>query len=564
MGVPTKNITAPIESQRLSYLNKTGRKIIAYYDSLAGTEIEPYIVVVLPKYGETKKNNLQLAFTMAANGLHVLRFDHTCHVGESEGAMTDFTLPGAVDDVLTTLDFVQEHFGVKKVVLVSSSLSSRSALRAAALDSRIRKLVCLVGVFNVSYTLREVYREDLVANHIDGKTWGVADILGHEIDFDNFLRELVKANMHDLQGTIYDLSRTSASAAYFGAENDPWVDREEVALALGRRRDSEVHLVAGAMHEVRENQEKGVEVYDDIVRACFLEGRPEDSVILRPEKKPLLRQNKIERDYLRKAKEKDFEPETDFWGSYLEKYSLLDRVDDYRRYLDTVGDLLGRIDGGDIVLDAGCGNGLFGVWLIRDVLSRNGQGAGYQGPPVYVGLDLTCKGLSDAMMQHCDAQKPSNGHGALLPDFIYGCMDLDVFSDPENKGELAVEFGENTFDKVCCSLLISYLKEPQRLIDKLYKILKPGGTLVVSSMKPFCDMSMIYRDFMDQKVSAGELEMGRDLLRAAGKIKIKEELGYYVFFSGEEMSAMADDAGFRRIEFRECFGGQAHVVKAEK
>ena len=559
MAVVSKNSVTPIESRRLNYPDRSGRRIVAFYDRLKGRPRKSFMVLLLPKYGETKKNNLQLAYTMAANGLHVLRFDHTCHVGESDGAMTDFTLAGAVDDILVTLDYIESEFGINKIVLVSSSLSSRPAIRAAALDRRIRRLVCLVGVFNLRFTLNEVYREDLVADHIGGKTWGIADILGHEIDFDNFLREAVRADMHDLSGTVSDLKKTPVPVVYFGAENDPWVDRGDVNLALDGRKDSEVYLLEGAMHEVRENQAKGAKVYNDIVRSCFLVGRSR-SRLVRPDKKGMFRQNKIERDLLRKAKEKEFEPETDFWSAYLEKYSLLDRVQDYRDYIELVGGLLGSIGDGDIVLDAGCGNGLFGVWMIRDILSRNG--IQHSEPPLYVGLDLTRKGLHDAMTKHLGMQSPGvPGH---YPRFIYGCLDLDEFSNPDYEGELVVRFEENTFDKICCSLLLSYLKEPERLLEKLYRILKPNGTLVISSMKPFCDMSMIYRDFMDQKVSSGELEMGRDLLRAAGRIKLKEELGYYVFLSGEEMSDMANRSGFRDVQFRESFGGQAHVVRAEK
>ena len=43
-------------------------------------------------------------------------------------------------------------------------------------------------VVNVRDTLFKVYREDLIGEHIAGRVWGVGDMLGHEADFDIFLK----------------------------------------------------------------------------------------------------------------------------------------------------------------------------------------------------------------------------------------------------------------------------------------------------------------------------------------------------------------------------------------
>jgi hypothetical protein len=53
-------------------------------------------------------------------------------------------------------------------------------------------------------------------------------------------------------------------------------------------------------------------------------------------------------------------------------------------------------------------------------------------------------------------------------------------------------------------------------------------------------------------------------LRAAGKIKVKEEQGYYTFFSTEELSEAMLALGFRNPTGQMSFGNQASVVMAEK
>jgi hypothetical protein len=79
-------------------------------------------------------------------------------------------------------------------------------------------------------------------------------------------------------------------------------------------------------------------------------------------------------------------------------------------------------------------------------------------------------------------------------------------------------------------------------------------------MKPFCDLSAIYRDFIEQKASRPDVESARELLRAAGAIKVKEEQGFYVFFSGEQLTGMLERAGFNRVQCFSSLGNQANVV----
>ena len=65
-------------------------------------------------------------------------------------------------------------------------------------------------------------------------------------------------------------------------------------------------------------------------------------------------------------------------------------------------------------------------------------------------------------------------------------------------------------------------------------------------------------------VTPEEIEAGRDLLRAAGKIKLKEEVGHYAFFSQTELAGLVLDAGFDVSETRQSLGDQAVVIKAVK
>ena len=555
-----------LHTENATFPSRNGLAVAACVDHIGETldRTRPWAVIA-PKFGETKKNSLQLAYFLAANGLNVLRIDHTNHVGESAGDQTFFTLSGGAADLLGCGDFLERTHGVTAFTLVANSLSARTALRAAALDRRVAHLVALVGVVNLQHTLAAVYRDDLVGGHLAGRRWGIGDMLGVDMDYDGFLRAAVEDRMHDLQSTREDLSRTTAAITFFPAERDAWVALSEVDEVLRGRPNARLFPIPGAMHELRENAAVAEQAFRDVVAACVTHARAAEGAELKlvvPDKRELMRQNRAERERLRAAAG-DGQQERDFWAKYLEKYKLMQSVDGYQNYISLVGRLLGEIRPAETLLDAGCGNGLFGMWVLRTLLDRARIA---ELPPVYVALDLTVEGLRAALDLHAGytfehrAARRAGDFVALL----YGQTDLDTWGMPESEAPGTVMFADNCFDKICCSLVLSYLNRPDAVLGELHRVLRPGGRIVVSSMKPFCDLSEIYRDYMDQDLNEQELESGRDLLRAAGKIRLKEEQGFYTFYSGDELTALLSAAGFKHCVAHRSLGDQVAVVVAEK
>lgn len=556
--------TGQIRTDYVYFPSRTGLKVAACLDHTGQLTDRPWAVIA-PKYGETKKNNLQLAYYLAANGLNVLRFDQTNHVGESEGRMQDFSLPGAVDDIVACYDFLEQKGYARDAVLVSNSLSARCAFRAAVDEKRIRRLISVVGVVNMQHTLREVYREDIFGTFLQGRHWGLTDILGFDINGEIFLGTAVDARMHDLEGTIADIARLRVPLVYFFAMNDAWVAYDDVVRATEGQPRAKLVAVEGAMHEVRENPRAAEQVFRRVVWACLHESDypgDERANLQIPDKKLVIAQNKDERERLRRS-ETPAESESLFWSGYLEKYSVLEKSQDYRDYMELLGRLC-AFRPGAAVLDAGCGNGMFGRWVLHEAIRQRRVKAAPEIPSLYVGLDLTERGLTDALGNHLttlDRDRAEIVRGGP-PGMGYLRFDFNDLTD--TNGSPRLPFADNTFDVVTCSLVLSYLKRPQALLRELHRVAKPGAVLVASSMKPHCDMSAIYRDFMDQQASPEEIERARNLLRAAGKIRLKEEVGHYAFFSDTELAALVNETGFGVRESFHSLGNQAVVIKAQK
>lgn len=544
----------------VQFPNREGLGITACIDHAGELHSRPWVLVA-PKFGETKKSNLQLAYYLAANGLNVLRFDHTNHVGESEGEALRFVLPGAVGDIHACLDYLEEKYGARKVIIVANSLSARCALRAAASDPRVARFISVAGVVNLLATMSEIYQEDILAQYRAGRRWGVTNFLGLDVHGDEFLDTTLAAGLYDLAGTIADAAKLQVPMIYFYAERDAWVRSEEVAQVVGANPRARRVMVPAAMHEVRENPKAAEQLFREVIWACLYDGPCPDGAAQgwrTPDRRLLMEENRRERERLRQVTT-PAESEKEFWSGYLKKYAILERSTDYQEYLAQLARLCRPLPAGAAVLDAGCGNGMFGHWVLREAGRQRSGGPGAP-TTVYVGLDLTPRGLADAMQRHVEMQRPAVR--GIPAGVQYSLADFDQLADGTLSGGLP--FADNTFDLVCCSLVLSYLKNPAVLLRELHRVQKPGGVFVASSMKPHCDLSVIYRDSISLQVTPEEVEAGRNLLRAAGKIKLKEESGHYAFYSQAELAGLVLDAGFNVQESLQSLGDQAVVIKAAK
>lgn len=131
-------------------------------------------------------------------------------------------------------------------------------------------------------------------------------------------------------------------------------------------------------------------------------------------------------------------------------------------------------------------------------------------------------------------------------------------------------FADASFDRINASLFISYLFNPQYAIGEFHRLLRPGGRLVVSSMRPDSDISVIFTDYVEE-VSRSEndessLRDAREMLNEAAELFELEEEGYFRFFDAYELAHLVSATGLQVVSVEQSLGDppQAVVVTAEK
>jgi len=556
-----------ITSELISYKNLKGKTIVGFFDYIESKKDSSKLIIIPSGYGETKRDALTISYYLVSNGFNILRYDNTDHIGESDGDIFNTTLPKMKDDIIATLDYAQNRFGVMHAGIIGSSLSKRVALKAAAEDSRISFILGLVGIVNLKGTLESVYNLDIIGKVESGeeKHVDVAEILGHEVGRE-FPLSAIKEKYHDLESTRQDIKKLKIPFVFIVGERDEWVSIEDVRMVFGATDypNKELHVVKDAMHLIYENPKAARSILKQTVISCkkYMVGPLSETYdIIEPGLRQIAAQNRIEKTRLRRLVEITKEDEKIFWKNYLNKYVLITNSKDFRNLLSLIEIHLGLAKEGDFILDAGCGNGHFGAWLLwcaaarykdndmhNNIIERN-----------YVGVDFVKEALDEAKIRHKDIQdgilKEINSAGTnKILNFEYYLHDL----------EKKLPFKTNMFDKICCNLVVSYLQNPFYTIKELIRVLKPNGRIVITSLKPHPDLSSIYRSFIKSSVSEEDAKEARILLGAAGKIKKKEGEGHYKFFSERQLRSLLSRAKAVNIKDHRVFSDQAILLIAEK
>jgi ubiquinone/menaquinone biosynthesis C-methylase UbiE len=245
-----------------------------------------------------------------------------------------------------------------------------------------------------------------------------------------------------------------------------------------------------------------------------------------------------------------------FWADYLLGRSrvlgmeLLAATTAYRSFMEAQVRML-RLAAGQRVADLGAGNGEFAVGLRRSL--------GPKGVVVFE-LDFVREALVHAR---------SRGETIGSP---FEVTTSQCISDLDLGRGCGVPFASQSLDAVLASLVISYVASPVRLLREIYRILKPGGHAVVSSMGQDADSMMLFHDGLleyattEARASLGQAVDGafsalvRDFLNDGSRLLDLEERGRFRFWEASELRFAVASAGFIEVEVEQGFGEPPQAV----
>lgn len=556
----------PLASESLECRNRQGQRLALYHDHLRQA-LPPNAptVIIAPGYGETKKEHIALAYHLAANGFRVLRYDHSNHVGESEGDIRHSTLSRMQQDLTCLLDFAEQTWPTSPLAVITTSLAGRVALKTVSQEHRVKLLILLTGVMDVQATLRAVHQEDLVGDFVRGIRRGVINMLGFNIDADGWLADAVRNGYADLRATVRDAEQTTTPIVSFCAEHDAWVDLESVKTVHATLRSdrNRLYVIPEALHRLNENPRKARAVFRQVVACCVehLTDAHATQDIQQPSQREIGLQGRLERERARAQNQMAKMETVHFWKDYLEHFHYIANVSDFWQLLDHIYRLLGTLTANDRILDAGCGNGNFGMFLtVNQTYSRRHTTPSAPFVLGYVGTDFVFDALIQARRNFANvaAESVASPMSAMtMPSTTTPSLALSDLNMP-------LPFIDNQFTCVVSNLVIGYLQDPLFTLRELLRVLSPSGRLVITNLKPQADLSQIYRNFVQSTEQREEVEEGRKLLHNSSKIKQGESDGIFRFFNKQELATLLICSGAQQPRIYSTFGNQAFIAVATK
>ncbi len=567
------------EPQVLRFENDQGEEIVALADVWG--ESGPHTAVVMPNgWGQTKEALLPLARTLRATfeaneePVVVLRYDGIRRRGESHNE-PECRLPGAesrhfvfsqgVRDLEATVNYLREKspWPVSKLIVVSFSAAAIEVRKAIARDrgKTIDAWVSVVGSPDLQSMSRSISGGvDFVAGHELGLEFGLQELLGVTLDVDEVVRDAEAHSMSFIEDSGRDLAEIGIPITWYHGRYDAWVDLSRVqnVLSHGDTRDRRL-VVMPTGHQLRSSKQASQAfqcIAQEVGRMAL--GRDFQAVAAPPAEVRRLRL--AERRRLPQV-------DTDlhaFWCDYLVGrdrslgIELLTSSSAYRALMEVQLAAL-ELGPGQRVADLGSGTGSFALGL-----------ATWADRPQ--GLRVTEVDYVDVALQRSrDRIAAFPGGGGFRLDCAEANLDLLA------RGQ-HIPLADGAVDRVIASLLLSYLEHPRLVLEEAFRILRPGGRLVISSLCRDADISRIYVEAYaelevgDAGVGLPELRRGdlggmaRSFLNDAAKILELEDSGAFHFWEPDELARLVRDCGFKATRTTRSLSTppQAVVVAARR
>jgi len=223
-----------------------------------------------------------------------------------------------------------------------------------------------------------------------------------------------------------------------------------------------------------------------------------------------------------------------FWNSYMKSYDYLGSVSSYRDSLYNIAKAA-QVNAGDRILDAGSGTGNLSMLLKS------------------LGGDVTSLDFSEDALAI---------HRSKDPQATVICHSL----------EECLPFRDGAFDTVCCASVLFSLSEKgcRTTLTEFFRVLQPGGTLVITAASPRKKNRSLLRQHL---TSAGWKRVLGLILDVPSIVRVLyfnmrlqrfENWQGYHRFTETELSAACSSAGFRDVNVALTYGESFFLVTARK
>ena len=557
------------DSEIVDIPDRSGRLIRAFVES-AGRGPDHIAVVIPPAWGRTKETLMPLAATLLASfkgarrPITVVRFDGINRRGESSrdhdciavGHEHDrFRFSQGVEDLVSVVNYLHRapREAPSATVIVSFSAASIETRRVVAIDPRISGWVSVVGSADLQSMMKAISGGiDYALGAERGVKFGMQEILGVPVNMDIASADAIEHGLTYMADARLDMARIRVPITWIHGRHDAWMDARRVRDALAVGDTSRRKLVEVPTGHMLKSSREAFAVFQLIVREVSAMGT---GGTIKPIVPRLLEIERRRRAELRRLHHVSVDLRS-FWSDYLLGrdrvigFELMTLTTAYSAFMATQIRLL-QLKEGEYVIDVGAGTGAFAHYL---------QGTGLRDSLRLIAeVDFVRDGLRRAR---------SRLLGTRNVAFVEANIDL------AKDRRFGIPFDRGKSDAVIASLFLSYVEKPDLVLREILDVLRPGGRLVVSTLRRDADMSKLFTEGARELQAKWESELTawsaninfnsavRGYMNEASRLLDLEEAGRFTFWDANELRSLLIEQGFEDVQVCESFGDPPQAIIA--
>lgn len=560
---------AAVVSARRECRNARGQ-VIAITDDHARHQISPNtpIVILSPGFGCTQTDYLALSEFLALNRLRVLRYDHSNHIGQSDGDVLQTTLRSMQADLHTVLEFAHTAWPTAPIAILAEDVSARVALKVVAQLPVAGLLLLANPVLDIQTALSTEHHHDLLADYQHGLRRGSGNVWGLNLNLDQFLGDIIAGQYTTLASTVADFSSLALPTVILtsppgeSSMRHPFPAPDAAIRALPVK-PAIIPISSGLSVTGRSFDSRLFSsfksVFTEIARVCFAgDALPPVQV---PATHDISRQYLLERERIRIRHHVSQSTREALWVAHVAQLPQFGTLHHHAWLLQELYQQTLPLEPGMTILDLGCGTGDFARSLVMNHIYRLAHTSMTPQQPVrYLGIDRSGETLQAA------EQAFETLHRELQSTFSDVAAPAQALLTTWSQSEWDVQLpcAPQSIDRIVGHLSLSFTASPLAFLRQAVQALTQDGRLVLTCLQPHTDLAGLYRD---QLHLAGQDELSPSaqiFLHYLGRLHEAVRHGLLHSFDREQLSDLLFHAGAGPLRIVPVLDGQLLLATARK
>jgi PAS domain S-box-containing protein len=526
------------------------------------------ILIIAPGYGQTALDAMTLSCYLAHHRLRVLRYDHTNHVGLSDGELQQTTLRSMQADLLKVVEFVQHTWPTAPLIVMASDMTARVALKMAVQSRPLDLLLLINPVVDIQAMLMTVHGHDLVADHRYGLRRGIANLLGLDVNIDRFVGDIVAGHFTDLASTIADLRLLRSPSAILTTPNRPLgplppADLPQAFLTALGAHTRLATLPAPLIGQDLPLNEQQPHVFRQILEqiAATVPLPTIRAEFQTSTRRVMARQQRVEMERTRLRHNLSQITREALRVAHLQQLPQIGNLHEYWKLLDDLYRLLSPLEPGSMLVDVGVGAGdLVRATMVNQAYRSRQRGWSPERPVHIIGLGHSHDSLTHARQSlralHRELDRDFEGTLTIHPPLTADWVRTDWTQ--------SLPFKDHSLDRIVCNLSLTFVPSPLVTIRQLYRMLHPQGRLVLTVFHPDTDLSVLYRRHL-QRANQDEFSpQAHIVLHYLGRLREAIRHGLLHTFDRPSLTSFLQQADIRTPRILPALDGHALFAVIEK